>query len=375
MDSVMRIPILRLCLPLWVISVLGCATSIPAPEQNPDLNDAAAIVRSAVPETLHIADEPFLPAPDINVAIFDVGPDAGETAAYMAVRKLESRLLPGLLREALVSSAQWGAVRVVPTVSPLAPVNIRATIVASDGRDLILDVRVSDITGAEWLALRLAYRETAPSDNLSDLSRIFHVVSNRMRDYWLSRTEVQRSSVISIADMLYARSLAPDVFSDYVDNTGPMLSLKRMPASNDPMLSRVKRIRNQEYLFCDAVDEQLGMLLERAGPTYYLWRQASIEQANWLDQYESMAASRSAGKGGGEFSRMQASYSAYRSYRTQEQALFELAEALDGESEPVVMTTEGARTWTRTPWIGTVPEKSSDSTSTRSRARCWTRRE
>lgn len=342
MDSVMRIPILRLCLPLWVISVLGCATSIPAPEQNSDLNDAASIVRSAVPETLHIADEPFLPAPDINVAIFDVGPDAGETAAYMAVRKLESRLLPGLLREALVSSAQWGAVRVVPTVSPLAPVNIRATIVASDGRDLILDVRVSDITGAEWLALRLAYRETAPSDNLSDLSRIFHVVSNRMRDYWLSRTEVQRSSVISIADMLYARSLAPDVFSDYVDNTGPMLSLKRMPASNDPMLSRVKRIRNQEYLFCDAVDEQLGMLLERAGPTYYLWRQASIEQANWLDQYESMAASRSAGKGGGEFSRMQASYSAYRSYRIQEQALFELAEALDGESEPVVMTTEDA---------------------------------
>ena len=115
-----------------------------------------------------------------------------------------------------------------------------------------------------------------------------------------------------------------------------------MPASNDPMLSRVKRIRNQEYLFCDAVDEQLGMLLHRAGPTYYLWRQASIEQANWLDQYESMASSRSAGKGGGEFSRMQASYSAYRSYRIQEQALFELAEALDGESEPVVMTTEDA---------------------------------
>ena len=39
---------------------------------------------------------------------------------------------------------------------------------------------------------------------------------------------------------------------------------------------------------------------------------------------------------------MQASYSAYRSYRIQEQALFELAEALDGESEPVVMTTEDA---------------------------------
>ena len=39
---------------------------------------------------------------------------------------------------------------------------------------------------------------------------------------------------------------------------------------------------------------------------------------------------------------MQASYSAYRSYRIQEQALLELAEALEGESEPVVLRVEDA---------------------------------
>jgi hypothetical protein len=37
---------------------------------------------------------------------------------------------------------------------------------------------------------------------------------------------------------------------------------------------------------------------------------------------------------------MQAEYAAYRSFRMQEQALFELAEAFDGESQPTVMRTQ-----------------------------------
>ena len=163
-----------------------------------------------------------------------------------------------------------------------------------------------------------------------------------MGEFWLERTATERSRLISTAGMVYARELAPDVFTDYLDEASPVLTLKRVPASDDPMLARVQRIKNQEYLFCDAMDEQLGLLLERAGPTYDLWREAAITQANWLDQYELMAASRSSGPEDGEFSRMQAEYSAYRSYRIQEQALLELAEALESESQPVVLTMEDA---------------------------------
>ena len=41
-----------------------------------------------------------------------------------------------------------------------------------------------------------------------------------------------------------------------------------------------------------------------------------------------------------QFSRMHAQYAAYRSFRIQEQAFFELAKALDNESEPTVLRTE-----------------------------------
>jgi len=188
----------------------------------------------------------------------------------------------------------------------------------------------------------LAYRQDDPLDSLSTLRQIFHVVSNRMRDVWFNRSVAERSRLISIADVVYARELAPDAFANYLDAESPLLTLKRAPSNDDPMLARVQRIKNQEYLFCDAMDEQLVTLLDRAGPTYDLWREAAVEQANWLDYYESVAASRSAGPGDGEFSRMQASYSAYRSYRIQEQALLELAEALESESQPVVLRSEGA---------------------------------
>ena len=111
------------------------------------------------------------------------------------------------------------------------------------------------------------------------------------------------------------------------------------PANNDPMLARISRVRNQEYLFCDAIDEQYGDLAVRVAPTYALWRRATAEQALWLEQYEERVSERGDNAGDGRFARMQAHYAAYRSYRIQEQALWELAEAFEGESQPTMLKT------------------------------------
>ena len=116
--------------------------------------------------------------------------------------------------------------------------------------------------------------------------------------------------------------------------------LNRLPASDDPMVARVERVRNQEYLFCDTIDEQYALMAEQVGPTYEMWRQATLEQAEWLAQYEQRAAMREAKASDSQFSRMHAQYAAYRSFRIQEQAFFELAKALDNESEPTVLRTE-----------------------------------
>ena len=81
-------------------------------------------------------------------------------------------------------------------------------------------------------------------------------------------------------------------------------------------------------------------MAEQVGPTYEMWRQATLEQAEWLAQYEQRAAMRETKANDSQFSRMHAQYAAYRSFRIQEQAFFELAKALDNESEPTVLRTE-----------------------------------
>ena len=92
-------------------------------------------------------------------------------------------------------------------------------------------------------------------------------------------------------------------------------------------------------MFCDAIDEQYGDLAVRVAPTYALWRRATAEQALWLEQYEERVSERGDNAGDGRFARMQAHYAAYRSYRIQEQALWELAEAFEGESQPTMLKT------------------------------------
>ena len=78
---------------------------------------------------------------------------------------------------------------------------------------------------------------------------------------------------------------------------------------------------------------------ERAGGTYALWRDAGREQAYWLDAYEARVRARGERSDDSRYARMQAEYAAYRSYRMQEQAWFELAKALDGETRPSVIET------------------------------------
>jgi hypothetical protein len=229
-------------------------------------------------------------------------------------------------------------VRLVPTASSLTPVSIRAAIVLSDGRDLVLDVVVKDAMGALWFDHTVAYRQQAAGDD--GLEGIFNALANRLLSAWQGKHRDERYALLQGADIAYAEALAPEAFSGMIQRSETAWQVVRLPAEDDPMLARIERIRNQEYLFCDTIDEQYVDMVDRVGPTYRLWRAATLEQTEWLERYQKRAAARTGSAGDSEFTRMQAEYAAYRSFRIQEQALFELAEAFDGEARPTVIRTQ-----------------------------------
>ena len=317
--------------------ILGSCASPQSEKASAGSQEDSARIWDA-PESLLVAESPIAPALDIAVELFDPGISDNDRSPLAAVRRIESQLLAGELRETLVRSNQWGVVRLVPTASTLTPVSIRAAIVASDGRDLVLDVVVEDAMGIHWFDHTVAYRQQSAGDD--GLTGIFNALANRLLSVWQSKDRDERYASLHGAGIAYAEVLAPAAFSGMIQRSETDWEIIRLPAEDDPMLARIERIRNQEYLFCDTIDEQYVDMVERVGPTYRLWRAATLEQTEWLERYQKRAATRTGSAGDSEFTRMQAQYAAYRSFRIQEQALFELAEAFDGEARPTVIRTQ-----------------------------------
>ena len=329
--------VLRQLVILVGFCMLGSCASAPSELASSELRDGAIRAWDTV-EPLLVAAAPSAPALNIAVELFDPGLATEDRSPLAAVRRLESQLLAGALRETLVRSNQWGVVRLVPAASSLTPVSIRAGIVVSNGRDLVLDVVVKDAAGALLFEHMVAHRQQSAGDD--GLAGIFNGLANRLLSVWQDKDREERSALLQVADIAYAEALAPEAFSGMIKRTDAGWQVVRLPAEDDPMLARIERIRNQEYLFCDTIDEQYVEMADRVAPTYRLWRVATLEQTDWLERYQKRAAARTGSAGDSEFTRMHAEYAAYRSFRIQEQALFDLAEAFDGEAKLTVIRTQ-----------------------------------
>ena len=193
---------------------------------------------------------------------------------------------------------------------------------ASDGRDLVLAVVVKDAMGILWFDHTVAYRQQSAGDD--GLTGIFNALANRLLSVWQGKDRDERFASLHGTDIAYAEALAPAAVSGMIQRSETDWEVIRLPAEDDPMLARIERIRDQEYLFCDTIDEQYVDMVDRVGPTYRLWRAATLEQTEWLERYQKRAATRTGSAGDSEFTRMQAEYAAYRSFRIQEQALLSL---------------------------------------------------
>jgi hypothetical protein len=298
-----------------------------------------------VPEglVLRVLDRPVAEALDLGVVVFDPGVEADDPSAHAAVRRIESRLLAAQLRDTLIESNAWGAVRVIPAPSAVVAVTITAAIEYSDGRQLQLRVRVEDATGALWWQDTLIDISTTAdypvSVNRDPFEDLYREIANRTLAVTLGYDARALSALKTVTDIRYAQSLVPEAFAGYLATLDGRWQIQRLPARSDPMLARVERIRQQEYLFVDTVDEQFVDLRSEVKPIYDLWRQAGRESADYLAAYTVRAGARAIDEQRGSFASMQQVYSTYRSMKIQEQDLFDIALAFDQEVTPTVLDT------------------------------------
>lgn len=238
---------------------------------------------------------------DVGVALFDPGipedPEKRERKVIIPdVREAEANFIPFTLKRLLQSTGQWGAVRVVPRPSNAVDVSVWGEILHSDGERLELKVAVSDATGKVWFNRRYVARaskyaydtDLVPAD-IDPFQPIYRMIHDEMVVHREQLTAADIQNIRQVGELRFADEFAPEAFSDYLVLERKIYRLNRLPAENDPMLERIRRIREREYLFIDTLEEYYAEFRQEMSGPYQNWRKYTFEEAIALQELRSKA--------------------------------------------------------------------------------------
>ena len=224
---------------------------------------------------------------DIGIQPFDPrlpeDPEALEEALIIAdVRRAESRFIAYHLKDTLEFTGHWGAVRVTPAPSNAVDLQVTGAILHSDGETLQVRVKARDATGKVWLSG--TYKDGASKFNYQNLAEdpfqdLYNDIANDILRARQKLGSAKLQELKQVAQMRFARDLAPDAFGSYLKVRGSKARLAQLPAEGDPNLARVARIREQEHLFVDTLDDHYSRFYREVTPSYNAWRQATYEEA------------------------------------------------------------------------------------------------
>jgi len=289
---------------------------------------------------------------NVSILVFDPGVPAAARAdsrseVYPNVRQVEALLLPFMLREKLVETNEWGAVRVVPEPDIAAELLVSGKILRSDGDALELQLRTVDASGRVWLDKSYVNVETMgppQSTDMSDSSHFEGLFDSIAKDLLAVRDGYNDdlfSELLEISFLRYAELLAPAVFGGYLAHAPDgSFSIQRLPAEDDPMLARIDRIRQSEYLFIDTVDERFQELHDEIVSIYGLW----LDYRQQVARYENSEIQRVQEGGSnasrGSYEAIKSLYDNYKWARMQDQRQDSRVQAFDNEVGPTVAEME-----------------------------------
>jgi hypothetical protein len=228
---------------------------------------------------------------DVGVALFDanIPEDYDVQIAQLIqpeIRLAEARYMPFVAKNLLQSTGNWGAVRVIPRTTDAVDLTLNGRIIASDGERLVLEASVTDATGKLWftkqytgLASKYVYSDLS-AQNIDPFQSVYKDIANDMLSYRETLSLADVNAIRQTAEIKFAQSFASDAFDGYLaEQEDGHYKLVRLPADNDPMLQRVRDIREREYLFIDTLDDFYANHYRQMHPVYDGWRKATYADA------------------------------------------------------------------------------------------------
>jgi len=243
---------------------------------------------------------------DVGIQVFEPGEITEEQVQKKAsspeIRKAESHFMPYHLKNTLQQSSYWGAVRVLPAETESVDVTIKGKILESNGEHLVLQISVSDATLKTWFtktyeseATRTFYsgNRAGEKDAYQDL---YNAINNDMVAYLKQMPAEKVTAIRTVSKLRFAEDFAPTAYNGYLArNKKDMITVNRLPAEGDPMMDRLLKIREREYMYIDTLNEYYEHFYIEMWPSYENWRKLNYEEIKAINKIKRDARLRQAG--------------------------------------------------------------------------------
>ncbi|PCJ25462.1 MAG: hypothetical protein COA96_07455 [SAR86 cluster bacterium] len=241
---------------------------------------------------------------DVGIAVFDPGIDeirrGEEETTNHEIRIAESRYAPYLLSETLQRSGNWGIVRLMPNAASPMDVYITGTILQSNGEAMAVRIVVTDSTGQQWytkvydeVISEFSYEPSQRQKN-DPFQVIYNTIANDLLAFRQRNVSDQEIIEIrTISELLFAQRFSPEVFDTYInENNRGKLEISSLPAENDPILQRVRDIRERDFMFIDTVQDYYATYVRQMRLPYDSWRALSYDETIQLRKLRASARRR-----------------------------------------------------------------------------------
>jgi len=298
---------------------------------------------------------------------------AEKEGTHADIRQAECHFIPYHLKNTLQQSGQWGAVQVIPAETDSFDLLVKGEILESNGQYLGLKIEVIDAAGESWL--KKNYREEAAKNSYGGnrpgekdaFQYIYNAIANDMAEYKNRLRPEQIRSLRTTAKLKFAEDFAPVAFKGYLaQDKKDRVTIKRLPADDDPMMQRLLKIREREYMYVDTLNAQYEKFYNAMWPSYENWRQLNMTERKAIKEIKKKALTRqligalmiagavAAGTGnsnstvalqtgliliGGQV--IMDGFNVSKEAEIHEAAIRELSDSFSGEMKPVVMEFEG----------------------------------
>ena len=251
-----------------------------------------------------IAGDPAMPEAqllDVGVRLFASGADQLKEDELMTapeIREAEARYMPGVLAQTMQKSGHWGAVRVTPERTAITDVVVDGRIIEPTGLDLVLEITPSDASGATWYTRR--YEGTASRYSYDarhaagePFQDVYNRIANDLAMYRAGLSAARVNELRMISELQFAESFSPQAFGGYLETDRKGITkIRRLPAENDPMLARVRQIRERDSLFVDTLQDYYNGFSQQMTAPYQDWRRESYTEGLAYKELRQQAAMR-----------------------------------------------------------------------------------